>query len=119
MQPIMPLKLAHLQPLQQSLQLIMRHLLYNICLHMIVWTILSCFNGSISDPVSPWSRNHICRIEASGGNSLDDDFDVCVNYNGGAFDCYSASFMPSRPEYPNENLMGHIVRRSRPFCLQC
>ncbi len=71
---------------------------------------LSCFNGSISDPVSPGPGIIYVRVEASGGNSLDDDFDVCVNaFDGGAFDCYSASFMPSRPEYPNENPNG-------PYC---
>ncbi|MEZ4911772.1 MAG: gliding motility-associated C-terminal domain-containing protein [Saprospiraceae bacterium] len=71
---------------------------------------LSCFNGSVTDPFSPGPGIIYVRVEASGGNALDDDFSVCVNaFDGGAFDCYSAQFTPSRPDYPNENPNG-------PYC---
>lgn len=72
---------------------------------------VSCFTGSISDPVpSPTSGVLYVRVEALGGINLDDSFDVCaVGFDGSAFDCYNATLTVTRPEHPTENPNG-------PYC---
>lgn len=71
---------------------------------------VSCFTGAISDPVPVGTGTLYVRVEASGGNNLDDAFTVCANaFDAGAFDCYSATLMVTRPEHPTENQNG-------PYC---
>ena len=71
---------------------------------------VSCFSGAITDPAPVGSGTIIVRVEAAGGDNLDDNFSVCVNaFDAGAFDCYSATLDVTRPEHPGEPVTG-------PFC---
>lgn len=71
---------------------------------------ISCFTGEITDPMPIGSGTIYVRVEGVGGLNLDDDFTVCANaFDGGAFDCYSASLTVTRPEHPTENQNG-------PYC---
>jgi len=71
---------------------------------------VNCFNGGTTEPVPIGGGTIYVRVEGAGGINLDDNFSVCANaFGGGNFDCYSATFIPTRPEYPNADPKG-------PYC---